>query len=36
MQNALNEKLVVKLKAEEQKEKIEMLVVENAHLKEKV
>ena len=36
MQDVLQDKIGYKLKLEEQREKLEMLVVENANLKEKV
>ena len=36
MQEVLSEKINIKLKFEEQREKLEMLVLENANLKEKI
>ena len=36
MQEVLQEKISIKLKLEEQREKLEMIVIENANLKEKI
>ena len=36
MQNTITEKMNIKIKSEEQREKIEMLVVENNNLKDKI